>query len=521
MQKLAATLQEACQRWPERPALTSGKSALTYRELWERVARLATAYRALGIGPGDRIVCQLPTSPEHLISANAAWHAGAIHVGAHHDLTGQELSQLVGIVGAAALLLRPQAGHADPLAPIRAVARASPGTRIIVDAAMPETDSYPTLSSLLSGPGGRGPAPGLDTASDPALLFLTSGTTGPPKCVVETLPALWAKLAYFSEAIAPGPDDVHLMYLPICHAFGFKLSMTALLSGGRVVLMDRFSPEDALGLIGGEGVTVLPGTPTHFQILLSRFDPGRHPTHTLRWAVSAASPLPPGLPERLYDMFGVELFHVYGCSEGFLVSTTDHAEILRGSAGRRVFTSLPDASPTGTVAVLDAAGNELPPGEVGEIAFGTARPVRYWELPSAGCDGWYRTGDLGILDPDGCLHVVGRLKDCLNRGGLKVAPGEVERHLVAHPDVADGAVVGTPDRVLGEAICACVVPANGASPTLSSIRRFLGASLARHKLPDELLVLPEIPRTPIGKVDRATLLELALAPGSRRERARA
>jgi len=169
--------------------------------------------------------------------------------------------------------------------------------------------------------------------------------------------------------------------------------------------------------------------------------------------------------------------------------------------------------------VFDPGGaGRLPAGEVGEIAFGAAHPVKYWKDPDAATDGWYRTGDLGRIDPDGTVYILGRLKELVNRGGLHVSPSEVETALRVHPDVADSAVVATPDPVLGEAICACVVPGSARPPDLAALRDFLAPVLARHKLPDELCLVDAIPRTKIGKVDRAALQATVLAGGRRRER---
>lgn len=509
---LAPTLEEACQRWPDRPAVTHRGATISYGELWERVLALAAAYRRMGIGPGQRILCQLPDNPEHVVAVHAAWAVGAVHLGVDNDLTGSELSALATRMEAAALLFQPRPDASDPLAPPRAVREAQPATTIILNQRDSE-DGYRALPELLEG-SDRLPSPSSPAqrgSHEPAVLFMTSGTTGNPKAAVDSYPALWAKLQFFADAYSPTPDDVHLMYLPISHAFGFKLSLTALLTGGRLVLLDRFSPAEALRLITEERVTVLPGTPTHFTLLLNKLDASQHRVDSLCWAIAAAAPLRPSLLEQLYDRLGVELFFVYGCSEGFLTCTTNREEIFRGTVGRTVFKGPEGTPPTGDVAVVSPDDRTpLGPGQVGEIAFGTSAPVRYWGDPDAATDGWYYTGDLGRIDPDGCIVVLGRLKELINRGGLKVAPAEVEAALILHPAVADAGVVPAPDPVLGEAICACIVPAGTDPPSLSELRSFLGESLARHKLPDELCVVDTIPRTKISKVDRPALRSLVV-----------
>ncbi|MDP8992305.1 MAG: acyl--CoA ligase [Actinomycetota bacterium] len=519
---LAPSLDVACERWADRPAITFGDETITYSRLGERLRALAAAYHRLGIGPGDRVLCQLPDRPEHVMAMHAAWANGAIHVGGDHDLTAQELSWLVGWTGAAALLFQPRADGPDPLAPVRAVREAHPETRLLLQGATVDGGGVHALGELLE-PAGALPtrAPPLLGPDDTGLLLLTSGTTGKPKGVMETLPHCWAKMQFFADAFRPGPDDVHLLYLPMAHVFGLRLSLLALLSGGRLVLLDRFSPEAALRLVGEEGVTVLPGMPTHFRLLLDRLDRARHDVGSLRWAVSAATSMPRPLAEAIYSELGAEILYVYGCSEGFTTETIDRDDILCGSVGSTVFRGPPGAPPDGRVAVMDPeTGDLLAPGQVGEIVFGAAHPVRYWRAPEVATDGWYHTGDLGRVDEDGRVFVLGRLKELVNRAGLKVAPSEVEAAIVRHAGVADAAVIATPDPVLSEATCACVVPTDGEPPGLADLRAFLAPTLARHKLPDELCVVQRIPRTRVGKVDRAALAKQVLDGDLPRERLR-
>jgi acyl-CoA synthetase (AMP-forming)/AMP-acid ligase II len=515
---LAPSLQAACRRWPRRPAITFAGATTTYEELGRGVARLAGSYRRLGIGPGDRVVCQLPNSLEHVTAINAAWAVGAVHVGTDNDLTAPELAWLAERTEASAVLFRPHPEAADPLAAVHAVRAACSKAHVVLHGPVDHPSSH-RLADLVAGP------EELDNWSPPHAtdetghLLLTSGTTGRPKAVMETLPACWAKMQFFVDAFRPGVDDVHLLYLPVAHVFGLRLAMMALLRGGRLVLMERFSPKGALRLVTEERVTILPGMPAHFTLLLDALDPTEHRVDSLRWAISAASTLPRPLVDAIYERLGVDLLYVYGCSENFTVITTDPDEIRRGSVGHRVFKGPEGEPPNGTVAVLEPGGADvLPPGTVGEIAFGADRPVKYWKDADAATDGWYRTGDLGRVDPDGSVYILGRLKELINRGGLHVSPSEVETAIRLHPDVADSAVVAAPDPVLGEAICACIVAGGAAPPDLRALRDFLAPVLARHKLPDELALVNEIPRTKIGKVDRPVLRATVLADGYARER---
>ncbi|HET9051830.1 MAG TPA: long-chain fatty acid--CoA ligase, partial [Candidatus Dormibacteraeota bacterium] len=438
-----------------------------------------------------------------------------------------ELAALVRQTEAALLVFQPPPGVApgpDPLAAVRAAREAMPGLGAVVHGCAPGPDDV-ALAAVLDGPPAPAGAPRVEpspmTPDRADVLLLTSGSTGSPKAVVETLPALLGKVRLFAEELRAGPDDVHLVYLPICHAFGLKLVLTALTTGGRLVFLDRFTPDGALELVGTEGVTVVSGTPTHMTLLLRALD-DRHDVSTLRWAVSAAAPLAPALVDEIYARLGCEILHVYGCSEGFLTVTSDRDEVRAGSAGHRVFRGPAGSPPDGRVAILVPGGDaEAAAGEVGEIAYGAARPVRYWGAPPVATGGWYRTGDLGRIDGHGRLFVCGRLKDVVNRGGLKVSCAEVEGALARHPAVAECAVVPAPDAVLGEAVCACLVALpDAAPPDLGALRAFAGESLARHKLPDELCVLTALPRTPVGKLDRRALLAAVVDGDLPRQRLR-
>lgn len=491
---------------------------VTYDQLWRRVVALAAAYAGMGIGRGDRVVCALRNCPEHVVAMAAAWARGAVHVGADNDLTGAELARLVERLGASALVFQPRPDAENPLEPAHAVARRHPDTRVIIHG--DDAGEFEPLDALLES--GRAVAPELPAPLDPALIFLTSGTTGEPKAVVEPLAEHWAKMQFFADAISPGTDDVHLLFLPMSHVFGCRLAMMALLRGGTLIPMERFSPARVLDVVASRGVTILPAVPAHLRLLRARRDPHVHDVRSLRWIVSAASGLPRPLAEWVYEVLRSRMLFVYGCSEGFTILTTEAEDILSGSVGSKVFVGPAGTPPDGRVRIIDPeTGRSLEPGETGEIAYGSAVPVPYWDQPPAATDGWYRTGDLGHMDERGRVFITGRLKELINRGGLHVSPAEVEAALLRHPKVADAGVIAVPDEVVGEAVCACIVPEEGAAPDLAELRGFLASSLARHKLPDELCVVAHVPRTEIGKVDRAALSEIVVGGNIPRRQLRA
>lgn len=519
---LAEGLRSAVARWPASIAVSDGSRRITYAQLGSAIADLAAAYARLGVRPGDRVICQLSNCPEHLAAMGAAWVSGCVHVGADHELTGHELSWLARHTEARVLLFEPPQGAADPLAPARAVRAARPQTSVLLLGDAAGVDGLEEMPRLATGadPAGEpsaawphpGPAPG-----DVATIFFTSGTTGTPKGPMATQGGLAGGWGWYAGLLELSPGDIHLGQLPLSHGFGMSLAYMALSTGGHLTLMRRFRAGEALRRITDERVTVLNGTPAHFILLTDRLDPARHDVRSLRIGVGSAASFPPQLLRRIFDQLGMDLMLMYGSSEGVGLVTMDRDEMLAGSVGR------PDP---GYVAIVGPDRRALPTGAAGEIAFNReVTEVRYWAetaaaaeaMTPAGGDGdrWYYSGDVGRLDEAGRLYVLGRLKHQIDRGGLKVDPGEVERALMAAPGVLDAAVVGVPNPVLGESVCACVVPEAGAVLTLEALRREASATLAPHKLPEELCLLKAIPRTELGKVDRSALRAAIEAAGPR------
>ncbi|OJF16235.1 class I adenylate-forming enzyme family protein [Couchioplanes caeruleus] len=501
---LSAALSATAQRWPGRAALICPRHRMTHADLVEAAGRLAAIYRRLGVGPGDRVACSVGNRCEHLVAMLAAWSRGAVHVATDHRFTVPELDAVVTRTDARLLIYEPGDERMNPYATPSALRRRHPDLQFVVVTGhlAPAEFVRWTVDDLGEPDHGPGPAP-----DDPAVVFVSSGTTGTPKTTVGfhgNLAGRWRGLAGWLEF---RPEDVHLAQLPLSHGFGMMMALAGLLAGGTLVLLDRFSPEDALQACGRYGITVLNGAPAHFSLLLDRLDPAVHKIDTLRFSVGTAGSFPPELVNAIWERLSVDLMVMYGSSEGIGVATKDAEDVLRGSVGR------PDP---GSVRIVGPDREPLALGEVGEVAFSRAAfPVRYYgEAPSQ--DAWYYSGDLGRLDEQGRLYIHGRLAHRIDRGGLKVDPVEVERALLRCADVADVAVFGRTDPVVGETVCACVRPAAGRHPELTELRAELSERLAPFKLPEELCLVDEIPRTEIGKVDLPRLRELAAAAPTQR-----
>lgn len=473
---------------------------MSFRDLGQATSRLASAYCALGIVPGSRIVCHLPNRPELLLAAVAAWRSGAVHCGADADLSPVEVLWRIEHTAASAFVTQPSSTGDDPMELIRRVREAHPHLPILVPG---EADGCLSLTRIV-GRSAESDALPIPDPGDPAVFLFTSGTTAAPKVVVRYHGQLLRGWNWLGDSLGAAPGDVHLAQLPLSHGFGFGLAVVTLLRGGAVVLMERFSPGESLRLITEHRVTVVPGTPTHFHLLTERLD-AVHDVSSLRIGIGSAARFPKHVLEGVFERLQMDFLLLYGSSEGLGWSTTDRHDMLRGSVGR------PDAR---SVRIQAPDGAQVATGEIGEIILHKAHPVRYWEGGGSMTDvdpgEWYHSGDLGFIDAEGRLYVLGRVRQQVNRGGMRIDPGEVEAVLSREQGLDTAAVIGLPDPVLGEIVCLCLV-SEGEPPALEAVRAILATSLARHKLPEALCLIPEIPRTSLGKIDREALRTMAMA----------
>jgi fatty-acyl-CoA synthase len=332
---------------------------------------------------------------------------------------------------------------------------------------------------------------------DPHVLFFTSGSSGRPKGVVLSHRANW--LRSFQGVFADEPERSVCMF-PLFHMAAFTLALAAWQTRGEIAFVRSPTPEALLAAVERRRANRLYCIPLVWARILES-DVGRYDLSSLRWLDTGTSAVPIELVRALKERFpGTRTRIYYGSTEAGSVATLPDAEVLArpGSVGRA------------------APGVELRLGPGGEICvrspflmdgyFGDAEATA-----AAFDDGWYRTGDLGALDADGCLRVVGRLKDVIRSGGESVSPAEVEAALAGCAGVREVAVVGVADAEWGERVCAVVVAEPGAAPTLDALRAHCEGRLAGFKRPRRLVLLPELPRTPAtGQIQRALLVERIL-----------
>ncbi|GIJ79603.1 2,3-dihydroxybenzoate-AMP ligase [Micromonospora phaseoli] len=494
-------------RDPDRTAVVTRHGRHSYAGLDNRADRLAAGLVALGIGPGDRVVVQLPNTPDFVVTCVALFRVGALPVLALPAHRRAELGYLAEYAGAAALVVPDVLAGTDHRDLARAVRQAVPGLKHVLVAG--EAQELTALRDVDAEPLEL-PAP---DPSEVAFFLLSGGTTGLPKLIPRTHDDYAFQLRATAEAMGFDEHGAYLAALPVAHnaALGCPGVLGALRAGGRAVLAASPAPDEVFPLITAEQVTLTTLMPALLPVWTETAAVFGADLSKLVIEVGGAT-LSPEVARRVRPATGATLTHWFGMAEGVLCFTRpgDGDEVAATTQGTPL-------SPADELRVVDEADRDVPAGKVGELlARGPCTLRGYYAVPEHNrtvftADGFLRTGDLVRRDAAGRLVVVGRIKDVVNRGGEKISVDEVEAHLVAHPAVRTAAVVPVPDPRLGEKTCAVIV-ARDAPPSLAEVHDFLRArGLADFKLPDRLHVTPQLPYTPVGKIDRRALAREVVA----------
>ncbi|MET9423799.1 AMP-binding protein [Streptomyces sp. NPDC006540] len=509
---LGGLLGRWAEQYGEREALVGadGRSRVTYRALDRWCDRLAAGFAARGIGAGERVLVQLPNTPEFVAVCFALFRLGALPVFALPAHRASEIGHLLDLSGAVAHIV-PGTGTGYDHVAAAALARARhPRLAQVFVAGQAPAVLPEGFTALADVDGDAVPLPEVD-ASQVAFFLLSGGTTALPKLIPRTHDDYAYQCRITAEICGLDEDSVYLAVLPAEFNFPFGCPgiLGTLHAGGRVVFALSPQPEECFALIEREQVTVTSVIPTivHLWLAAAAEDHGRDLSSLDLLQVGSAK-LHEELAARIGPELGVRLQQVFGMAEGLLTFTRDDdpAEVVLRTQGRPV-------SPADEIRVADQDGRPVPRGETGELLTRGPYTLRgYYRAPEHNArafteDGFYRSGDLVRLTPDGQLVVEGRIKDVVIRGGDKVSATEVEGHLSAHPDVQQAAVVAMPDAVWGEKVCAYIVPAPGrTAPPTAALRRLLRArGLADYKLPDRVEVVDAFPLTGLNKVDKKAL----------------
>jgi amino acid adenylation domain-containing protein len=479
---------------------------VTYGELWTRTSDTIQQLRRLGVGNGDRIAVVLPRGAETAMAIVGVATA-AVCVPLNPDLTADELQRYFSDLRVTALLTR-----ADMNSASRSVAH-SLGIPVID--LSPRRDEGLGAFDLVGSMPANAETGDLASATSDAFVLLTSGTTSRPKMVPLTHASVCLSAYNAGAVLALRPEDRLLNVLPLFHAHGLISGvLTALAAGSSVICTSGFDPASFFGWLRELQPTWYTAVPTIHRALLSTADhhSGDAERSSLRIIRSASASLPPDILNGLESLFGVPVIETYGMTEGTSQIAANRRELRKiGSVGRA-------AGPE--IAILDDEGRRLPAGKPGEIVLRGPTIARGYDNDIAATeaafrDGWFRTGDLGYLDRDGYLFIVGRIKEVINRGGQKVSPFEVEEALLSHPDVLEAGAFAIPHPSLGENVAAVVSLRPNSATSPRELRDFAAKRLARYKVPGLIRVVPEIPKGASGKVRRSALAGLlSTLPGA-------
>ncbi|MES5823729.1 AMP-binding protein [Streptomyces sp. RG80] len=476
---------------PHGLAVSDGRQSLTNTQLLHRVRAAAHQLRGLGIGPGDVVALKLTNRVEFVLLLFGAWRLGATVTPVNPGMTDVEVVRQLKDSGARLLVVED-----GPAIVVKGVATLAVG-HLHEEATLPDQAAHLDSSAL-------------------ALLIYTSGTTGVPKGVMLDHANIDAMVEMGRQALELGPSDRCLLILPLFHVNGIVVSiLTPLLAGASVVIAGRFDPRSFFDLVEQERPTFFSAVPTIYSMLAALPDDVRPDTSSLRYAVCGAAPASAELLTRFEARYGFPLVEGYGLSEGTCGSTINPVTGPRraGTVGRPF--------PGQEIRIVDADGNDVPPGTDGEVLIRGANVMRGYlgrpdETARVVVDGWLHTGDVGHLDAEGYLVLVGRSKDMIIRGGENIYPKEIEDVLVGDPSVQEAAVIGVPDEKWGEVVVAYVQPRPGLTVDPTALGARCARSLTGYKRPTSFVVVDAIAKNAVGKIDKASLraAHAAAAAGS-------
>jgi long-chain acyl-CoA synthetase len=484
---LASIVTDSAGRAPDSVAVRLGEAELTYAELDERSARLASMLLARGLQSGDRVGVMLPNVTEFPIAYYGVLRAGGVVVPMNVLLKRREIAFYLEDSGSKLLL----AWHGFHAEACDGAADAGAEPIKVEPAAFAALldDHHPAIETHDAA------------AEDTAVILYTSGTTGKPKGAELTHQNL-SRNADVASRTTCGIEggDVVLGSLPLFHSFGQTVSMNATIRvGAKLTLLPKFDPGEALETIARDGVTHFYGVPTMFGALLHH--PGREQldTSSLRTCITGGASMPVEVLHGFEQAFGCVVLEGYGLSETSPVASSNHPGMERkaGSIG----TPIEGVE----LRVFDEDDNEVPRGEVGEIVIRGHNVMKgYWQRPDATAEamrgGWFHTGDMARVDEDGYFFIVDRKKDMIIRGGYNVYPREVEEVLYEHPKIREAAVVGVPDERWGEEIGAAVVLHEGERIAPSEVGEYVKERIAAYKYPRHVWFLDDLPKGPTGKI---------------------
>jgi len=486
---LGTILLASAKSRPDHPAIRLGDRVVSYAEL-DRAARgVASSLAERGVEPGAQVAIMVPNVPEFTIAYYGILYAGCTVVPLNVLLTAPEVTYHLEDSQASWLVAHPLFAE-----PAREGAAAAGVPIVWADAESDENlaawaDAEPVSALHPTG------------ADDTAVILYTSGTTGKPKGAELSHSNLLLNCSVVVPKLMPvGADDVALATLPLFHSFGQTVIQNGMISlGATFTLLPRFTPEDALGIIQRDSVTVFAGVPTMYFAILNMEGADAFDLSSLEHCMCGGAPMPVEVMKSFEAKYGVQIQEGYGLSETSPVASFNVLDRPRkvGSIGYPVWGV--------EMCIMNEKDEPLPDDEVGEICIRGHNVMKgYWRKPEATNEairnGWFHSGDVGQRDADGSYFIVDRKKDMIIRGGFNVYPREIEEVLYAHEAIVEAAVIGVPHESHGEEVKAVVALAAGASATPDEIIAWSKERLAAYKYPRHVEIIDELPKGPTGKI---------------------
>jgi oxalate---CoA ligase len=472
---------------------------MTYAGLRALVDRTVASLNGLGVGRGDRVAIVLPNGPE-MATAFLSVAAGAASAPLNPTYRQDEFEFYLDDLKAKALIV--EAGSESPA--LQAAQKLGVGLITL----MPEAEHGAGAFRLCGDPGRPAARPGPAEAHDVALILHTSGTTSRPKIVPLTQANIWTSARNIAASLELSARDRALNVMPLFHIHGLIAGLAAPLArGGAVFCTEGFNALKFFAEMEEAKPTWYTAVPTMHQAILTRAARNKDiiARHPLRFVRSSSSSLPPKVIGELETVFHAPVIEAYGMTEATHQMACNPLRGVRkpGSVGLA-------AGPE--IAIMDEAGRLLVSGATGEVVIrGDNVTAGYDNHPTANSeafvDGWFRTGDQGVIDADGYLTLTGRLKEIINRGGEKISPREVDEALMDHPAVLQAVAFAVPHDMLGEDVAAAVVLREGAAASEPELRAFLSERIAAYKTPRKIMFLAEIPKGATGKLQRIGLAQ--------------
>ena len=497
MTTIPQVLFEQAARRPEALAIKDGKWRLSYAELSTLVKKAAGIMREMGVSHGDKFGIWAPNCAEWIITALAGQSLGAVMVTLNTRYKGSEAADILRRARCKLLFtVKDFLGH-DYAAMLEG--QNLPDLQEIV--VIRKATGQKAFDDFLS----RGGEPIEDIAvsnGDISDIIFTSGTTGSPKGAMTTHAQNVKVFESFTSAIGMNENDRYLVVNPFFHSFGYKAGwLSCLIKGAAIFPLAVYNPKEVLARIERDKITVMPGAPTIFQTLLAHPDLSQHDISSLRVATTGATTIPVDLIRSMHEDLGIDdVFSAYGLTE----STGVVSLCKQGDDFKTIATTCGRPLPGTELRLVNDAGEDVRSGEAGEIWVRGFHVMQgYLDMPGATAetitqDGWLKTGDIGTKDARGYIKVTDRKKDMVIVGGFNVYPAEVEKALLQHPAIADVAVIGAPDRRLGEVTHAHIVLSAplGSEDLITWCRE----NMANYKVPRGVIFHEKLPRNASGKV---------------------